>query len=42
MLATAAQMRLAQAFATIADGTLRRALVALTEDAARIAAERKG
>ena len=41
LLATPGRMRLVQAFATIEDGAVRRALIALTEDAARIGAERK-
>ena len=42
VIATPGQMRLVQAFATIADGAVRRSLIALTEDAARIAGGRKG
>jgi transcriptional regulator with XRE-family HTH domain len=41
LVATAGQMRLVQAFATIPDGAVRRSLIALTEGAARIAAGRK-
>jgi transcriptional regulator with XRE-family HTH domain len=40
--ATPGQMRLVQAFATIEDGAVRRSLIALTEDAARIAGARRG
>jgi transcriptional regulator with XRE-family HTH domain len=42
VVATAGQMRLVQAFATIADGAVRRSLITLTEDAARTAQARKG
>jgi transcriptional regulator with XRE-family HTH domain len=38
LLATPGRMRLMQAFAAIADGALRRSLITLTEDAARIGA----
>jgi transcriptional regulator with XRE-family HTH domain len=41
LIATPGRMRLVQAFATITDGALRRALITLTEDAARRAAARK-
>ena len=42
LIATPGRMRLVQAFATIEDGPLRRALVTLTEDAARIAGRGRG
>jgi transcriptional regulator with XRE-family HTH domain len=40
VIATAGQARLVQAFATIGNGAVRRALIALTEDAARRAGSR--
>ncbi len=41
LIATPGRMRLVQAFATIADGAVRRSLITLAEDAARIGLARK-
>ena len=42
LIETPGRMRLVKAFAAIADGAVRRSLITLSEDAARLAAARKG